>query len=330
MSASEIITNAFGEQANLYTNVLGIKNDINPINITASQLRKAYYKRALLYHPDKQSNASNPEQLEKTKLKFQAVSLAYSILSDPSKKNEYDASGELYDEDDISGSGTEAWRDYFKSTFGEVTPDDIDKFSSSYKCSEAEESDVLKYYTQFKGNLDKMLECVMCSDIVDQKRWVDDYILPAISKGDIEDYMEEIQRTMGKAATTKRKSVIEDENEEDTTESEESGEERKKPRASCKHSRREPSKWKGGKKSKRRSKASTTKKKENVSNTEPSFDLIAAIRGKSGKSSFGNFISGMEEHYDAKQKQYDIPDDEFDKIRAGLESKRRKLKSGRK
>jgi len=315
---SGIITQAFGEQSNLYTTVLGIKN-ANPEKITSSQLRKAYYKRALLYHPDKQTKTSNPDQLEKTKLKFQAVSLAYSILSDPDKKKEYDDSGELHDEDDISGSGTKAWAEFFRSTFGEVTKDGIDKFTLSYKCSEAEESDVLKYYKQFKGDLNKMLECVMCSEIPDQKRWVEDYILPAISEGNVEDYMEKVNKTMGKIEINKK--VNSDiENEEGTTtesEKESTDEEDKKLKRKVK-------------KLKHRSKVTAKKKKAASKNkAEPSEDLIAAIRNKSG-SSFGNFLSGMEERYGAKTKEHDISDDEFEKIRAKLDSQRKKVKSKRK
>ena len=50
-----------------------------------------------------------------------------------------------------------------------TTADIIDAFEVKYKCSDEEEQDVLKYYTQFEGNLNKMLECVMLSSDADKK-----------------------------------------------------------------------------------------------------------------------------------------------------------------
>ena len=88
-------------------------------------------------------------------------------------------------------------KDFFTSTFGKVTAKGIDEFTQSYKCSEEEEKDVLKYYTMFKGNLDKMLECVMCSDgMIDKEHWVEDYIHRAIRDGSVEDFSDEIQNTL--------------------------------------------------------------------------------------------------------------------------------------
>ncbi|KAI0564734.1 Chaperone J-domain containing protein [Gracilaria domingensis] len=63
--------------------VLGIKPDASP-----AQIRKAYYKMAQRYHPDK-----NPDDSEAT-AKFQEVSAAYQILSDPVKREEYHRLGE--------------------------------------------------------------------------------------------------------------------------------------------------------------------------------------------------------------------------------------------
>ncbi len=214
MSATTIIFQAFGEDANLYTTVLGLQtkneDEATSQSPTQSQLRKAYYRRALLYHPDKQKKNQTKEQKEEIKLKFQAVSLAYTILSDGDKRRVYDETGEIDDDYEDSTAndndeegfgkkskkGADMWKEFFTSTFGKVTTKNIDQFTQSYKCSEEEEKDVLKYYTMFKGNLDKMLECVMCSDVIDKKRWVQDFIHPAIDEGSVEDYAEELERTL--------------------------------------------------------------------------------------------------------------------------------------
>lgn len=252
------------------------------------------------------------------------MSVAYTILSDPEKRKEYDSTGELVDDEEdglgSSSSGTEAWKNLFKGMFGSVTTKDIDRFTISYKCSEEEEKDVLKYYTQFKGNLNKMLECVMCSDEIDKKRWVEDYIRPAIDEGNVEDFTSELETTLGDDDEIQKSSSS-----GDTTDTDDSDDpkptKRKtiakgKPAVAVKRQRRKP-------------------KKE----APPDEDLIAAIRGRSNaqrEQMFGNLITGLEERYSSstsnrrrqskkgKKITGDIPDVEFEKIQSRLEENRKK------
>ena len=67
-----------------YYKVLGLDRSATP-----NQIKKAYHKLALQYHPDK--NQTNREEAEK---KFKAVSEAYDVLSDEKKKKIYDQYGE--------------------------------------------------------------------------------------------------------------------------------------------------------------------------------------------------------------------------------------------
>lgn len=107
MSAATILSEAYGEDACLYKDVLGVEKDAS-----ASQLRKAYYKRCLTYHPDKLSSDLSNDEKELAKKKFQVISLAYTILANEEKRKEYDESGDLYDDDDdlaSSKSGMKQW-----------------------------------------------------------------------------------------------------------------------------------------------------------------------------------------------------------------------------
>ncbi|KAJ5807801.1 mitochondrial protein import protein MAS5 [Penicillium riverlandense] len=82
-----------------------------PPTASDSQLKSAYKKGALKYHPDK--NTNNPEAAEK----FKELSHAYEILSDPQKRQLYDQYGEEGLEHGGAGGGMNA-EDLFSQFFG--------------------------------------------------------------------------------------------------------------------------------------------------------------------------------------------------------------------
>ena len=56
-------------------------------NATPEEVKKAYRKMALKYHPDKNPNDKVAEE------KFKLAAEAYEVLSDPEKKAKYDQYG---------------------------------------------------------------------------------------------------------------------------------------------------------------------------------------------------------------------------------------------
>lgn len=74
-----------------YYELLGVDR-----NATASQIKTAYRKLALKWHPDK-----NPDNPELASAKFKKFSEAYDVLSDPKKKDVYDRYGKA----GLSGDG---------------------------------------------------------------------------------------------------------------------------------------------------------------------------------------------------------------------------------
>ena len=67
-----------------YYSILGVSRDATP-----QQLKSAYRKLAMKWHPDK-----NHDNQAEAQAKFQEISEAYDVLSDPKKKQIYDQFGE--------------------------------------------------------------------------------------------------------------------------------------------------------------------------------------------------------------------------------------------
>lgn len=86
-----------------YYKILGVDRSANE-----NEIRRAYRKLALKYHPDRNPNDSSAEE------KFKEINEANQVLSDPQKRTRYDQLGESYTQWQARGAPTGGfnWEDW--------------------------------------------------------------------------------------------------------------------------------------------------------------------------------------------------------------------------
>lgn len=140
---------------NLYE-VLGVDKDAKDADV-----KKAYRKSSLKFHPDRHVNSDKNTQAEVTR-KFQTVSKVHFILSDKDKRALYDDTGVIAGEDSLESEAD--WQDYWRILFPKITTKDIDSFLDKYIGSNDEKDDVRAAYLKYEGDMDKIFESVIAFD----------------------------------------------------------------------------------------------------------------------------------------------------------------------
>ncbi|KAJ0167682.1 DnaJ -like protein subfamily C member 9 [Colletotrichum tanaceti] len=155
--------------------ILGLEREA-----TADQIKSAYRKAALKNHPDKVADDKRDEAKEK----FQSIAFAYAVLSDPARRKRYDNTGST--SESIVDSEGFNWSDFYREQFRDaISADAIQKFAKKYKGSDEEKDDVLLAYTEHKGDMDKIYETVMLSDVLEDDERFRTIIDDAIASKDV-------------------------------------------------------------------------------------------------------------------------------------------------
>ncbi|XP_023734594.1 uncharacterized protein LOC111882450 isoform X2 [Lactuca sativa] len=138
-----------GVKSSDFYQVLGLEK-----GCTEAELKNAYKKLALRWHPDRCSAFGDSKHVEEAKKKFQDIQEAYSVLSNANKRFMYDVG--VYDSDDDENgmadflsemavmmsqnkpaeNGEEAFQE-LKDLFEEMFESDIESLSSSSQTGSA-------------------------------------------------------------------------------------------------------------------------------------------------------------------------------------------------
>ena len=152
--------------------LFGTTNLYEALNVSKtakeSELRRAYHKLSLKVHPDR---VTDSEKAEATR-KFQVLGKLYGVLADEEKRVLYDEQGIVEDEDD-NITQDRNWVEYWRLLFNKVTIDDIKSYEKNYKGSEQELEDLKSAYMEYEGDMDQILDNILCSTIDDEPRFHD-------------------------------------------------------------------------------------------------------------------------------------------------------------
>jgi DnaJ family protein C protein 9 len=118
---------------------------------------------------------------------FQEIAFAYAVLSDDRRRKRYDLTGStaetLEDDDDFD------WLSFYREQFENVVNEEaINKLSNEYKGSEDERRDLRNAYTKAKGNLAKVYQLVMLSDVLEDDDRFRQILDEEIANGNIESF----------------------------------------------------------------------------------------------------------------------------------------------
>ena len=146
---------------------------------TKKEIRKAYYKLSLQYHPDKNNGDDK---------KFKQVVIAYKVLTD--QREAYD-NGEMINEKDI----WEKWNE-------------LDAMKKKYQNSKEEKKDILEAYTSSKGKIEEIFNLVPFVTLDDEDRIIE-IITDAVKEGLVKRHRKFFEED--KSDKNKRRKLMEDE-----------------------------------------------------------------------------------------------------------------------
>ncbi|PWY74435.1 DnaJ-domain-containing protein [Aspergillus heteromorphus CBS 117.55] len=163
--------------------ILGVSEDATP-----DQIKTAYRKLALKHHPDK-APAKLKDEANRT---FQQIAFAYAILSDERRRRRFDLTGSTAEA--VEADDDFDWMDFYREQFSSaIDTNALDKLKQEYQGSEDEVKDILAAYENFRGDMDKIYDSVMLSNVIDDDARFRAIIDTAIAEDRIKEYKKYVE-----------------------------------------------------------------------------------------------------------------------------------------
>ncbi|KAJ5540958.1 hypothetical protein N7494_006034 [Penicillium frequentans] len=179
--------------------ILGVESAATP-----EAIKSAYKKSALRHHPDKVSEDAR----DAAHAKFQQIALAYAVLSDPRRRKIYDRTGNT--EEVLGEDGDFDWMEFYREQLSAMLDTKaISDFQKKYQNSDEEKRDLLEAYEKYQGDLDKIYESVMLSNVLDDDERFRAIIDQAIADEEVEDYKKYSQEPEKKREQRKKRALKE-------------------------------------------------------------------------------------------------------------------------
>ncbi|XP_012899716.1 dnaJ homolog subfamily C member 9 isoform X1 [Mustela nigripes] len=192
MGLLELCEEVFGT-SDLYR-VLGVRREASD-----DEVRRGYHKVSLRVHPDRVGE----DDKEDATRHFQILGKVYSVLSDKEQRALYDEQGTVDEDSDVLSQDRD-WETYWRLLFKKISLEDIQAFEKTYKGSEEELADIKQAYLDFKGDMDQIMESVLCVQYTDEPR-IRNIIQQAIDAGEIPSYNAFVKESKQKMNARKRR-----------------------------------------------------------------------------------------------------------------------------
>lgn len=143
--------------------VLEVTKSLTPIEI-----KKSYKRLCLLLHPDKlQQTQGKDDPRSADPDAFPRIQFAYSVLSDARKRQQYDQTGKLLDND--MDDDAFDWKDFFDSLYTEISVERIEEDKKIYQGSEEERRDIVSNFVFYDGDFLKLFETIPHLDFTEDE-----------------------------------------------------------------------------------------------------------------------------------------------------------------
>ena len=134
------------------------------------------------------ADKASPENKDAANKQFQEIAFEYAILSDERRRRRYDNTGNTSEALDLDDDDFH-WTDFFRDQYANVLDGEaLEKVKKDYQGSDEERRDLLAAFETHEGDMDKVYEDIMCSNVLDDDERFRRIIDHAIAAGEVKGF----------------------------------------------------------------------------------------------------------------------------------------------